>query len=165
MGEPGVVSRELVEKIWSEVAAEEAIGSEPPLGALPEFERMVHDEERRYLNARCLLDKAPAELASAGRLRTVKGRLKRRAGQFVVAVLERYFADEEEFIAHLVRLQNKLTLHQDRLAEEIRILHHALQVESRRLRDRSAMLHRALEERVEALERELTSLSMDRNHS
>lgn len=157
MGEPGVVSRELVEKIWSEVAAEDAIGKESLLDPLPEFERLVHDGERRYLNARCVFDTTPAQVEPAGRLRTLKGRLKRRAGHFVVAVLERYFADEQEFIAHLVRLQNKVTVHQDRLAEEVLALHHALRIESRRLRDRSTLLHRALEDRIEALERQLAA--------
>jgi hypothetical protein len=157
LGEPGVVSRELVEKIWSDVAAEDAIGTESLRDPLPVFERLVHDEERRYLNARCEFDTTPAEVAATGKLATLKRRLKNRAGHFVVAVLERYFAEEHEFIAHLVRLQNKLTVHEDRLANEVLALHRALRVESKRLRDRSTLQHHALEERIEALERQLAA--------
>lgn len=69
-----------------------------------------------------------------------------------------YFADEHEFMAHLVRLQNKLTVSHDRLGHEIRALHNAVQVESERLRKTSAVLHDRLEERIADLEREARSV-------
>lgn len=157
MADLGVNSRELVEQIWSEVADEQSIKLETMLRNPPEFEQLIHDEERRYINARCQLATTPADLPPAGSLKALKGRLKRRAGHFVVAVLGRYFADEHEFMAHLVRLQNKLTVDHDRMAHELRNLHHALRVESERLRKANLALHARLEERMTALERDLRS--------
>lgn len=161
MGEPTVVSRALVEEIWSGVANDELTRVQPSLGEPPSFEALVHDEERRYINARCEPNTTPADVPSAGRLVPIKRRLKGRAAHFVMRVLEHYFADEREFLAHLVRLQNKLTIHHDRLAEELQRLHHALSVESQRLRQQSLILHRQLEQRIETLEEQLAQIQAE----
>lgn len=94
----------------------------------------------------------------AGRLPAVKNKTKVRGGRFVVNVLGRYFASEHEFIAHLVRLLNKMTVRHDEMAEEIRNLHEAVRAESDRLRQANAVLHGRLEARIEVLEREIRAL-------
>jgi hypothetical protein len=149
----------LVEEIWRKVAADEVLDIEGEVGEAPHFEPLIHDEERRYLNAHCEFDTAPASVPAAGPAPGMKRRMKARAGHFVIAVLERYFADEKQFLAHLVRLQNKLTVNHDRLAEEVGRLHRAFRRDSERQRQRSAVLHSRLEERVAALERELAARS------
>lgn len=142
------------------MAGEHAIAAADGVGKPPEFDRLINDEERRYINAHTHFDTTPAQLPAGGQLKPLKKSLKFRGGTFIVGVLGRYFADEHEFIAHLVRLQNKLTANHDRLGNEIRALHLALQVESERLRQANAVLHDRLEERISALEDQLQSMSV-----
>ncbi len=158
MAEPRVNSREVVEQIWSDVATEHVLDLTSALGPAPEFEQLVLDEERRFLNAHAVLTTEPADLPAAGRLPAVKGRAKARGGQFVVNVLNRYFTSEHEFLAHLVRLLNKMTVAHDEMAKEIRALHEALRAESDRLRQANAVLHGRMEARIEALEHEVRVL-------
>jgi hypothetical protein len=153
-----VNSREVVDQIWSNVATEQVLELTSGLGSAPEFDQLVLDEERRYLNAHVVLTNEPASLAGGGRLPTVKGKAKERAGRFIVNVLGRYFADEHEFNAHLVRLLNKITVHHDEMGAEIRALHDAVRADSDRLRQANAVLHQRLEARLEALEDEVRTL-------
>jgi hypothetical protein len=150
--EPGVSTRELVDRIWAEVAAEQASRFETSLEPLPAFDLLLHDEERRYINAHCVFKRAPSEVPSSGMMRSVKKRAKARAGHFVMKVLERYFDEEQEFRAHMVRLQNTLTVEHDRLSAEVRELHEVLRGEVDRLWQAYAAMHAGMEDRVRALE-------------
>ena len=152
MAEPGVSTRELVDRIWAEVAAEQAIRFETSLEPLPAFDLLLYDEERRYINAHWAFARTPSEVTSSGAMRTLKKVAKARAGHFVMKVLERYFDEDQEFRAHLVRLQNTLTVEHDRLSLEVRDVHEALRAEVDRLWQASAAMHAALEDRVRALE-------------
>jgi hypothetical protein len=148
----------VVEQIWRNVATEHVLDLTSPLGPAPQFEQLVLDEERRYLNAHATLNTEPADLPVAGPLPQVKGKAKARAGRFVVNTLDRYFASEREFTAHLVRLLNKVTVRFDEMATEIGALHGAVRAESDRLRQANAVLHGRMEARIEALEEEVRVL-------
>lgn len=152
VAETSVNTRELVEKIRTQVAAERAVRAGASLGPLPAFDLLVHDAERRYLNEHWVFDRAPTRVGSGGRLRGFKGQAKARAGQFVLGVLDRYFDQDQEFRAHLVRLQNRLTEEQDRARAELREVYEALTLELDRLQQAYEAVHTALEERVAALE-------------
>ena len=155
-----VSARDLVKQVWDEVAVERA-QRPPPDAGLSDYERLVEDGERHYVNRRYVLDRKPvADEGSAGAPspRGVRGRVRARAGRFVVGVLRGYFDDEQEFLAHLVRLQNTITVHIDRLSQEIRQVESSLQDETERLRVAGVTLHARLEDRVRALEEEVAGL-------
>jgi hypothetical protein len=148
-----VNARDLVQEVWDEVAAERA--RRPPVTAsLPDCDRLLEDRERRYINSRYVLDRAPLDGGAGG----AKAKLRARAAHFIVRVLGGYFNDEEEFLAHLVRLQNTITVHIDRLSVEVRQLEASLQAESAHLRAADIALHTRLEDRVAALEAEMAEL-------
>lgn len=154
-----ISARDLVQQVWDEVAAEQALRPRPD-AHLGDYERLVENSERHYVNSRYVLDRAPADLqgpanASPG---GAKRKARARAAQFVVGVLRRYFEDEQEFLAHLVRLQNAMTVHIDRLSGEIRQLEALLQAESDRLRAADTALHGRLEDRIQALENDVAAL-------
>jgi hypothetical protein len=151
-----VSARDLVNKVWEEVAAEQSLRP-PPMADLGDYDRLVEDAERRYVNSHYALDRAPLD-CHAGRPGRVKTKLRARVARFVVAVLGGYFDDEQEFLAHLVRLQNTITVEVDRLSEEVRKLEALLQAESERLRAADATLHARLEDRIRVLEAEVVSL-------
>jgi hypothetical protein len=142
----------MVDRIWAEVAAEQVSRIETSLEPLPDVELLLHDEERRYVNAHCVFSRTPSEVHGGGALRPLKARAKARAGQFVMQVLQRYFDEDEEFRAHMVRLQNTVTVEHDRLSAEVRQVHRALRTEVDRLWQAYAAMHTAMEERVRALE-------------
>jgi hypothetical protein len=144
-----VSARDLVNQVWDEVAAERAQRPTPTAG-LGEYDRLVENLERHYVNSRYVLTRSP--LDGSGRLRSVKGKLRGRAARFVTGILGGYFDDEQEFLAHLVRLQNTMAIHIDRLSEEVRRLEALLQAESERLRAADVALHGRLEDRIQALE-------------
>lgn len=152
MAEAGVSSRELVDRIWAEVSAEQATRFETSLEPLPAFDLLLYDEERRFINAHCVFKRTPSEVHSGGMMRSLKKKAKARAGHFVVKVLDRYFDEDQEFRAHLVRLQNRLTVEHDRLSLEVRDTHEALRSEVDRLWQAYAAMHSALEDRVSLLE-------------
>ena len=154
-----VSARELTEQVWEEVAAERALRASPDAG-LPDYDRLVEDDERHYVNSRYVLDRRPVDGAGgAGRgLGRSKRRLRARTARFVVHTLGRYFEDEQEFFAHLVRLQNTITVQVDRLSGEVRLLETLVRDESDRLRTADTVLHARLEDRIEALEREVAGL-------
>jgi hypothetical protein len=146
LGDLGVNSRDLVDRVWHEVALREALAAEPieqkPFRPI----ELNHDIERHYINGHCILDTSPADLGSVGPLASIKAQVKRRAALFIVAVLKRYFSDEQEFLAHLVRYQNNIAEAHDQLAQEIAALDHVVRVESRALKQRMAILHEAVQE-------------------
>ena len=148
----------MVEQIWNSVATEHVFEIPSALGPPPEFESLVLDEERRYLNANAILSTEPADLPAVGVMPAARKQAKTRAARFVVNVLNRYFASEQEFLAHLVRLLNKITLRHDEMGGEIQKLHDAVRSESDRLRQGNAVLHARLEARIEALEQEVRAL-------
>jgi hypothetical protein len=152
MAEFVVNTRELVERLWAEAAAESALQEGFSLDALPDFERLTHHEERRYLNAHCVFDRSPSLGGRGGLLAGFKERAKARGGRFVMHVLQRYFDQDQEFRAHLVRLQNTLTDEHDRARMEVRQVHESFRAETARMWQACAAMHRALEDRVEALE-------------
>jgi hypothetical protein len=154
-----VSARELTQRVWAEAAAERATRPAPDAG-LGDYDRLVEDDERLYINSRYVLDRAPSQGGEeVGRpLSRPMGRLRRRAAQFVVQVLERYLDDEREFLSHLVRLQNMITVHIDRLSGEVRQLEAVLRAESDRLRAADTALHASLEDRLDALENEIAAL-------
>lgn len=149
-------ARDLVNKVWDEVAAGRALHL-PPTADLGDYDRLVEDGERHYVNSRYVLDRTPFGGKDAGPGR-VKGKLRRRAAHFVVGSLGSYFDDEQEFLAHLVRLQNTITRHIDRLSEEVRRLETMLQAEAVALRTADTTLHTRLENRIQALEGEIARL-------
>lgn len=154
-----ISARKLVEQIWEEVAAEQSLRPSPTAG-LVDYDRLVEDGERRYVNSRYVLHRAPFE--GGGRLGRVKRKLRARAARFVVGVLGGYFEDEQEFLAHLVRLQNTITVHIDRLSAEVRQVEVLLQTESERLRTADTVLHARLEDRLRTLEAEVAGLRQAR---
>jgi hypothetical protein len=156
-----VSARDLVKKVWEEVAAEQALGR-PPAADLADYGRLVEDPERHYVNSRYVLDRTPLDFEPGGDGRRpvgrVTSRLRARAARFVVGALGGYLDDEREFLGHLVRLQNAITVHIDRLSAEVRQLQASLQIESERLRAAEMTLHARLEDRIKALEDELAGL-------
>ena len=143
-------ARDLVSEIWDEVAADRALRP-LPTAQLADYDRLMDDTERHYINSRYVLNRAPLE--DDPRFRGgAKGKLRARTARFVVAVLGRYFDSEQDFLAHLVRLQNTMADRIDRLSEEVRQLEAALQAESERLRATDITLHSRLEDRIQALE-------------
>lgn len=158
MGEATYRSRDLVERIWHELAVEGELATEPIATRAPEFPHLIHDQERQYINAHCEVDTSPPELPLVGRLGPIKARFKKRAAVFVVTVLDRYFTEERHLIAHMVRFQNNVATSYDQLASEVRELHQRVPAEARRLWQRDAMLYEILEERIAELQRELATL-------
>ena len=152
MADTFVSSRELVEEIWRRVATGRDARLESTLREPPPFPQLNHDFERHYINAHCLLDRQAADVPAAPPLAALKRRAKRRAAAFMMAVLERYFSSEEDFLAHLVRFQNSIAEGHDQLAQEVTSFHQASRVELDRLRERMALLQYSLERRIEALE-------------
>ena len=156
-------ARELVQQVRDEVAAERALRPAPAAG-LAEYERLVEDGERHYVNSRYLLDRTPHEPDAgsggqpSGQLQRAKEKVRRRAARFVVGSLNGYLDDEQEFLVHLVRLQNTITVNIDRLSTEVRQLEALLQAESERLRAADTALHSRLEDRISALEAEVAEL-------
>jgi hypothetical protein len=147
-----VSARDLVRQVWDEVAVERASRPTPSVG-LGNYDRLVDDAERHYINSRYVLARTP--LVADGR--KVPG-LRARAARFVVGAFGRYLDDEQEFLAHLVRLQNTMTVHIDRLSGEVRQLEALLQAESEHLRAADTTLHADLEDRIRALEDEMAAL-------
>jgi len=145
-----VSARDLVSQIWDEVAAERALRP-LPTAHLGHYDRLMEDTERHYINSRYVLDRAPLE-DEARFGGGAKGRARARAARFVIGVLGRYFDSEQDFLAHLVRLQNTIADRIDRLSEEVRQLEAVLQEESERLRATDVTLHSRLEDRIQALE-------------
>lgn len=156
-----ISARELTRQLWEEVAAERALRTNPHAG-LGDYDRLINDSERHYLNSRYVLRRSPRGSEGGERWLRVNGALRLRAAQFVLRVLERYFDDEQEFLAHLVRLQNTVTANIDRLSAEVRQLESLLQAESERLGAADAILHARLEERINALEEQVAGI---RKHS
>jgi hypothetical protein len=155
-----VSSRELVEQIWRRVAVERDSRVESHLGALSPLMRLNPDMERHYINAHCALDREPGDVQSAKPFVGVKRKIKRRAAHFTLAVLQRYLADEENFLAHLVRFQNNIADGHDQLAREVTTLHQSTRLEFERVWARVALLEEAVDERVDALERGGSDASM-----
>jgi hypothetical protein len=155
-----VSARELTQQVWDEVAAERALRPPPAAGLADGHERLLEDGERHYVNSRYVLRRTAQGdgVDGGGRTGSVKRRLRARAARFVVHVLGDYFDDEQEFLAHLVRLQNTVTVHIDRLSDEVRQLQSVLQAESGRLRAADIALHARLEDRVRTLEDEVADL-------
>jgi|GEM_PF-4444123 len=154
-----VSARELTQRIWDEVAGERAL--HPAASAsLPECSRLVEDSERHYVNNRYVLDRSPVgEDRSRWRpLHRAKRKLRAKAARFVLHALARYFEDEQEFLAHLVRLQNTITVHVDRVSAEIREVEALVLAESDRLRGADTVLHDRLEARIRMLENEVDAL-------
>jgi hypothetical protein len=149
-------ARDLVKHVWDEVAAERAIRPTPTAG-LGDYDRLVADPERHYLNSRYVLARTPLKAADVPG-RGVRHKLRARTTRFVVDAFSRYLDEEQEFLAHLVRLQNTLTVHIDRLSGEVRQVEALLQAESDRLRAADTTLHARLEDRIQALEEELAAL-------
>jgi hypothetical protein len=113
-------------------------------------ERLQHLWELRYLNHHWDFELPdPSEVAKP----TVKGRAKAILARFVVHFLAKYFSDQREFYAHVVRVSNAMARSHDALAQDIVTLAQTLRDEVQRLSDRDAMLHALVEERLERLER------------
>ena len=156
----GVTAREVVERLWNDVATEQAGRSEPSLERLPDVPVLADDQERWYLNHHWAVARVPSRFETSGAPRGIKRRVKARAAQFVMRVLEAHFEEEQEFRVHLVRLQNTLTVELDRLSSEVREVHEALSRELERLRQAQAAMHASLEDRVAALERSTSVASI-----
>jgi hypothetical protein len=145
MADAFISSRTLVEDIWRRVAQDRDARLESHIRPLPELDALNHDIERHFINAHCVLDRGPTEVPSAPPLSGLKAKFKKRAASFTMAVLQRYFADEEVFIAHLVRFQNNIADAHDQLAREVNQLHHGVRLEVERLSGRIALLEEALQ--------------------
>jgi hypothetical protein len=113
----------------------------------PRFVELSHDMERHYLNAHYIFEAPPGEATAVPPLASLKAGLKRRAGRFIIGTLERYFADEREFMGHLVRFQNNIAENHDHLAREVSRLHNAYRVELLSLKQRVALLDEIVRER------------------
>ncbi|MDQ3756384.1 MAG: hypothetical protein M3394_00820 [Actinomycetota bacterium] len=113
-------------------------------------ERLQHLWELRHLNHHWDFD-APDPGQFGGP--TVKGRAKGAIGRFVVHLFAKYFDDQREFYAHVVRVANALARSHDALADDLATLTRMLRDETQRLADRDAMFHALVEERLERMER------------
>jgi hypothetical protein len=152
MADTFVSSRELVEEIWRRVAIGRDARLESKLREPPPFRPLNHDFERHYINAHWVIDREAADVPAAPPLAALKRRAKRRAATFMMAVLQRYFDSEEDFLAHLVRFQNNVADGHDQLVQEVTTFHQASRAEFERLRERMALLQDTLERRIAALE-------------
>jgi hypothetical protein len=144
-----VNSRELVERLWADVRLRERVETATTLPDLPVHEQLTHQEALRYLNM--YWDVKPVGLSTPPG-RSLKHRAKRRAAAFVLSLFGEFLEGEREFRAHVVRVSNSLATGHDRVSTEVRELAEGVRSESRRLIDEINLLHRLLEERVEALE-------------
>lgn len=150
MGNTSVDAETLVNQLWEDARAKEAAQSSLDAVQVGGGERLQHLWELRYLNHHWDFELPdPAQFGGP----TAKGRAKAAIARFIAHFLAKYFADQREFYAHVVRVDNALAQRYDAQADDIVRLVQALRDESRRLSDRDAMLHSLLEERLERLER------------
>lgn len=140
-------ARDIVERLWREAAASRERVS-PPLD-IPEHQPLEASEELRDVNRGWPLP-IPTSLPMTGP--PWKQAAKAQVAGVVLHLLDRYFRDEREFLAHVVRFDNQVAVAHDRLAAQVRKLAEQLEETSRRLFEREELLHRLLEERVERLE-------------
>ena len=150
MGSPSVDAESLVARLWEEARAKEAAQSSIDSLHLGGGERLQHLWELRHLNHHWDFE-APDPAQFGGP--TAKGRAKAALGRFIVHFFAKYFADQREFYAHVVRVSNALARSHDALADDIATLARTLRDESQRLADRDAMFHALVEERLERIER------------
>jgi hypothetical protein len=156
-----VSSRELTQQVWDEVAAERALRPAPS-ASLSAYEPLLEDTERHYVNTRYVLDRTPlaGDSGGGGLLRAIRQKLRARAARFVIHTLRRYLDDEQEFLVHLVRLQNTVAVRVDTLGEEIRQVETLLRRECEMLRCADTALHAHLEHRLGVLEDEIRAWRM-----
>lgn len=149
MGTSGVDARELVERLWRDVKRRQETDSLITLSTLPTSEKLMESGTLRALNT---MWDIPLPAALPADRRSAKARAKHRLATFVVALLTPYFEEERNFRARTVQMMNTLAGNEDALAEELRNLADALQTESRRLAERSELLHTLLEQRLDHLQ-------------
>ena len=147
MADTFISSREVVEEIWRHVAAKRELRASSEIRGFPALPQLNDDMERHLINARCVLDRGPGEPPLAPPFAKIKRIVKRRAAAFTMAVLQRYFDDEQEFLAHLVRYQNNVADAHDQLVREVSALHRGTLLECERLMSKLE----ALEETVQRI--------------
>jgi len=154
MADADINAQQFVREVW-ERAEGELLSPHPVVPNLPEYESPEHDGDLRYLNSHWSIDPAPEGFRSNN---PMKDKAKDRVAGTVLSVLHRYFAQERDYFAHVVRFSNRMAEWGGRMAREIRVVQQSLHDESRRLIERQDVLHRRAEERIEALERRVAEL-------
>jgi hypothetical protein len=147
-----VNASELVERLWRDVKRRELVEEATNVPALAELELTAESGTLRSLN---LLWDIPMPTAPPDAT-TVRSKLKRRVALAVLDLLRPHLEAERDFRARSVQMLNALAANDDTLAREIRDIADALRLESRRLAERSDVLHNLLENRLEDLERRTT---------
>lgn len=152
MGASPLSSRELVERLWSDVRLREEFASKTAVPELSDYEQLVQGESLRYLNLH--FPGRPPNPQQPGTGAGLKRKIRARVARFVIGLFGEYLEAEREFNTHVVRFANSTANCQDRLVHDLRLLAEAVRTESRRLTDEFDTLHRLLESRVVALEDE-----------
>lgn len=121
---------------------------------LDPVDRMQDDPDLAYLNRHWQLATATPVVAGGPFVR-VRRWLKAQASGVVESVLARYFQEERDLLANVVRVQNELARRIDALAQEVRVLDGATYRFSAAfreacadLRERDEVLRRLLERRL-----------------
>lgn len=156
MGERRVSASDLVDWLRREMTAP----SEPPAPQLPSVrsvDPLQLGTELAYLNHHWVLETgaAPSRRTPIGVLRRLAKRIAHRT---FTSALSRYFLDEREFLANLVRLLNDLTKRVDELGAEIRLMSGGLQEVFRVSQEADSRMKDAVERRQRSLEERLASL-------
>lgn len=160
MADADVNARELVEQLWQR-AEGELLLHDPVVPDLPEFESPEHDVNLRYVNSHWAIDPNPPQDGVPDGGGEWKAKAKDRFAETVFSVLRFYFRQEQDFLAHSVRVDNAMAGWCGRLAREVRMVAQAVSDESRRLAERQDVLHRRLEERITRLEARIAELERD----
>jgi hypothetical protein len=142
-----VASRELVEQLWEDVRRREAVLAALPEVAAPELSFSVY---LRYLNLHWRHEPLADPFAGS---RSPKHRVARRLVKLIDHVLAPFFARDEDFRAHVVRVSNATAEAHDELLREVRLLRVAIEERTMRMSERNDSLARQMDARLTALER------------
>jgi hypothetical protein len=154
-----VDARELVARLARTARRDDDAGPVLRLEPFPVRSHVRHLEELASLNRRWVFDTAPPAAPGSG----LRARFKAFVARLVLSALERYFLDERDFLANLVRLENESAERADLLLDEVRSLERAVRdlaestraalvSEAQRLAERDELYHRLAEARIEELE-------------
>ena len=80
-----ISARDLVNKVWDEVAAERALRP-APAADLEDYDRLVEDAERHYVNTRYVLDRTPLD-SDGRRPGRVKAKIRVRAARYTLVTI------------------------------------------------------------------------------
>jgi hypothetical protein len=157
--EPTIDARTLVTRLCHE--AERDYPSLLPIDIPPPWtaEHIRHREELGYLNRHWILETEGPPRAGGGLVARLRHLCSRFVHRIVRRALAHYLLEERDLLANLVRFQNTLAERGDLLLDEAHAFRDRVRAQDARIVDelahlveRDEVLHRALEQRIEALE-------------